>query len=133
MIPVNSLLAVVPLADMPVFEAPDIHWAALSPMLIVMVGGLLGMVAEAFVPQRSRGRIQIAIALVAVLAAFGALLTLTDSGRDLVERTTAALNTEVFSSPGLDAEDANALVGIVARLRKNAGDFTDPRPMPDPL
>lgn len=62
-----------------------------------------------------------------------ALLTLTESGRDLVERATAALNTEVFSSPGLDSDDAASLVGIVARLRKNAGDFTDPRPLPDPL
>lgn len=62
-----------------------------------------------------------------------ALLTLTETGRDLVERATLALNTDVFRSPGIDAEDANALVGIVARLRKNAGDFTDPRPVPDPL
>lgn len=62
-----------------------------------------------------------------------ALLTLTDSGRDLVERATRALNTGVFASPGLDPEDAATLVGIVARLRKNAGDFADPRPVPDPL
>jgi DNA-binding MarR family transcriptional regulator len=62
-----------------------------------------------------------------------ALLTLTETGRDLVERATRALNTDVFRSPGIDADDANALVGIVARMRKNAGDFTDPRPVPDPL
>lgn len=62
-----------------------------------------------------------------------ALLTLTEAGRDLVERATRALNTGVFRSPGIDAEDASALVAIVARLRKNAGDFTDPRPVPDPL
>ena len=62
-----------------------------------------------------------------------ALLTLTDAGRDLVERATLALNTDVFRSPGVNAEDAAALVGVVARLRRNAGDFTDPRPTPDPL
>ncbi|MGF6822123.1 DNA-binding MarR family transcriptional regulator [Microbacterium sp. ZKA21] len=62
-----------------------------------------------------------------------AMLALTDAGRDLVERATAALNTEVFTAPGISAEDAADLVGIVARLRKNAGDFTDPRPQPDPL
>jgi DNA-binding MarR family transcriptional regulator len=62
-----------------------------------------------------------------------ALLTLTDTGRDLVERATRALNTEVFASPGLSPEDAATLVGVVARLRKNAGDFADPRPVPDPL
>ncbi|MGO2521850.1 MAG: MarR family winged helix-turn-helix transcriptional regulator [Microbacterium sp.] len=62
-----------------------------------------------------------------------AMLALTDAGRDLVNRATMALNTEVFAAPGVPSEDAADLVTIVARLRKNAGDFTDPRPLPDPL
>ncbi|SJN40349.1 Transcriptional regulator, MarR family [Microbacterium esteraromaticum] len=62
-----------------------------------------------------------------------AMLTLTDAGRALVEKATAALNAEVFSAPGINSDDAAALVGIVARLRKDAGDFADPRPTPDPL
>ncbi len=62
-----------------------------------------------------------------------ALLALTPAGRDLVERATLALNAEVFSAPGIDGDDAAELVAIVARLRKHAGDFTDPRPAPDPL
>lgn len=62
-----------------------------------------------------------------------AMLALTADGRDLVERATAALNTEVFSRPGLEAADTADLVAIVARLRRDAGDFTDPRPQPDPL
>lgn len=62
-----------------------------------------------------------------------ALLALTVAGRDLVNRATTALNTDVFAAPGVPPEDAADLVAIVARLRKNAGDFTDPRPHPDPL
>jgi len=62
-----------------------------------------------------------------------AMLVLTDDGRTLVERATTALNNEVFSRPGVNSTDAADLVAIVARLRKNAGDFTDPRPQPDPL
>ena len=62
-----------------------------------------------------------------------AMLVLTDSGRELVERATAALNTEVFESPGLNDDDTTELVRIIARFRKEAGDFTDPRPQPDPL
>jgi DNA-binding MarR family transcriptional regulator len=62
-----------------------------------------------------------------------ALLSLTDAGRELVGRATDALNAEVFSDPGLSPDDASDLVSIVARLRKNAGDFADPRPQPDPL
>lgn len=62
-----------------------------------------------------------------------ALLALTDAGRELVERATNALNTEVFADPGMDDGDAAELVAIVARLRKAAGDFADPRPQPDAL
>lgn len=73
MILVNSLFAALPQAD---FVAPEIHWGAISPLLIVMAGGLLGIVIEAFVPQRSRGAIQVPLALVTIVAAFVALLTL---------------------------------------------------------
>jgi len=62
-----------------------------------------------------------------------AMLVLTDEGRALVERATAALNTEVFADPGLGEGDTAELVRILARFRKDAGDFTDPRPQPDPL
>jgi len=62
-----------------------------------------------------------------------AMLVLTPSGRDLVGRATDALNSEVFSNPGLSGEDTVELVRILARFRKDAGDFADPRPLPDPL
>jgi DNA-binding MarR family transcriptional regulator len=62
-----------------------------------------------------------------------AMLALTETGRDLVERATVSLNAEVFADPGLGSDDAAELVAIVARLRRDAGDFTDPRPHPDPL
>ncbi|ANG84338.1 MarR family winged helix-turn-helix transcriptional regulator [Microbacterium aurantiacum] len=62
-----------------------------------------------------------------------AMLVLTASGRTVVEDATAALNAEVFSQPGLDEQDVTDLVRIIARLRRSAGDFTDPRPLPDPL
>jgi len=62
-----------------------------------------------------------------------AMLVLTPAGHELVERATAALNTEVFESPGLSGDDTTELVRIIARLRKDAGDFTDPKPQPEPL
>lgn len=77
MIPVNSLLAALPLADQPVFVAPEIHLAAISPLLIVMVGGLIGILVEAFVPQFIRVAIQVPLALVTIATAFVALITLT--------------------------------------------------------
>lgn len=62
-----------------------------------------------------------------------AMLELTAEGRDLVERATTALNEEVFADPGLGREDTAELIAIVARMRRRAGDFADPRPQPDPL
>lgn len=61
------------------------------------------------------------------------LVVLTDAGRDLAERATAALNTQVFAEPGLSADDTDELVSIIARMRRAAGDFDDPRPSPEPL
>lgn len=62
-----------------------------------------------------------------------AMLALTAAGRDLVDRATTALNAEVFTDPGISRDDAAELVAIVARMRKAAGDFADPRPQPEPL
>lgn len=62
-----------------------------------------------------------------------ALVTLTPAGRELVESATLAMNGGVFADPGMTEADTVELVRILARLRKDAGDFTDPRPVPDPL
>ncbi|WP_243075440.1 MarR family winged helix-turn-helix transcriptional regulator [Microbacterium sp. SS28] len=62
-----------------------------------------------------------------------AMLVLTDEGRALVEGATTALNAEIFEQPGLTEDDTTELVRIIARFRKDAGDFSDPRPAPDPL
>lgn len=61
-----------------------------------------------------------------------ALVSLTPAGREVVEAATLALN-DVFADPGLPDDDTLQLVRILARFRKDAGDFTDPRPIPDPL
>ncbi|MFT4233509.1 MAG: MarR family transcriptional regulator [Microbacterium sp.] len=60
------------------------------------------------------------------------LVTLTAKGRDLIEQATLTLNA-VFAEPGLSAQDTADLVRILARFRKDAGDFTDPPPAPEPL
>jgi DNA-binding MarR family transcriptional regulator len=61
------------------------------------------------------------------------LVVITESGRTLVEQATAALNAEVFTNPGIPAEDLRRMTGILARFRRASGDFTDPAPHPDPL
>lgn len=61
------------------------------------------------------------------------LLTLTKAGHDITEEATQALNENAFTETGLSADDTRAIVGILARFRKQAGDFSDPRPLPEPL
>jgi DNA-binding MarR family transcriptional regulator len=61
------------------------------------------------------------------------LVVLTDEGRALSERATAALNAQVFERPGLSRDDTDELVRLLARMRRDAGDFDDPRPVPEPL
>lgn len=56
----------------------------------------------------------------------GRLVVLTDAGRDLAARATAALNADVFERPGLGEADADALVRIIERLRQDFGDHIEP-------
>ncbi len=51
------------------------------------------------------------------------LVALTAEGRELAERATKALNTEVFEQPDLGAADVRSLVDVLTRLRRDAGDF----------
>lgn len=63
----------------------------------------------------------------------GVLVVLEPAGRELVARATEALNAHVFEDPGLVDDDLVALMGILARYRRDSGDFTDPEPLPEPL
>ncbi|MBP6997162.1 MAG: NADH-quinone oxidoreductase subunit NuoN [Phycicoccus sp.] len=56
------------------FGAVPFDWAALSPMLVVSVGALLGTLVEAFVPRASRYVVQLALSVVTLLAALVALV-----------------------------------------------------------
>jgi DNA-binding MarR family transcriptional regulator len=55
------------------------------------------------------------------------LAELTPAGRRVARRATDAVNSEVFSSPGLDPEHVELLVSVLAHLRRSAGDF-EPAP-----
>ena len=61
------------------------------------------------------------------------LVVITEAGRELATETSAHLNSEVFEVPGLSSEDISDLVRILARLRRDSGDFVDAPPSPTPL
>lgn len=62
--------------------APAIDWAELSPLVIVLVAALIGVLIEAFVVRERRGPLQVGVALVGFVAAFGATVGV---GRGLPE------------------------------------------------
>jgi DNA-binding MarR family transcriptional regulator len=53
----------------------------------------------------------------------GVLAELTDAGRALADRATAALNAKVFSTLPLDERELRTLYRILRRLRRASGDF----------
>ena len=61
------------------------------------------------------------------------LVVLEAAGRELVATASASLNNDVFTNPGMPEDDLTGLVRILARFRRQSGDFIDPPTPPDPL
>lgn len=51
------------------------------------------------------------------------LVTLTREGRSVAQRATRALNREVFEEPGIPEESMQQVIDVLARFRREAGDF----------
>jgi len=72
------------------FTAPDIAWGALSPVLIVLAAGVLGVLVEAFVPDRVRRPVQLVLTFGALVGSIVAVAALwsgvrSSGGRDVLE------------------------------------------------
>ncbi len=72
------------------FTAPDIAWGALSPVLIVLAAGVLGVLVEAFVPDRVRRPVQLVLTFGALVGSIIAVAALwsgvrSSGGRDVLE------------------------------------------------
>lgn len=58
------------------FVAPPIDWAAVSPVLVVLAAGVLGVLLEAFLPARARRATQVTLALAALVGSLVAVVAL---------------------------------------------------------
>ncbi len=54
------------------FEAPAIQWVTLSPLIIVFMAAVVGVLVEAFVPRAQRYAVQVGLALLAMVGALAA-------------------------------------------------------------
>ncbi|MDO8143225.1 MULTISPECIES: NADH-quinone oxidoreductase subunit NuoN [unclassified Isoptericola] len=60
------------------FVAPEIDWAVLSPVLVVLAAGVVGVLVEAFVPARARRVVQLVLTLGALAGSLVAVALLWD-------------------------------------------------------
>ncbi|GAA2116794.1 NADH-quinone oxidoreductase subunit NuoN [Streptomyces synnematoformans] len=94
-------------------EAPHIEYDLLAPTLIVVGAAVLGVAVEAFVPRRHRYVVQVGLAVLAMAAAFGAVVTLAATGHGTDEAQTAAMGALAVDGPALFLQGTILLVGVL--------------------
>ena len=62
------------------FEAPDLNYAALAPLMIVLGAACIGVLVEAFGPREDRQPVQLAVSLVGTVGALVATVVLAING-----------------------------------------------------
>ena len=91
-------------------KLPSIDYGALLPMLILFGVACLGVLIEAFVPRRSRHGVQLTLALLAMVAAFIAVIAERDT------RTVTIGGAVAIDGPTLFLQGALLLLGAVSLL-----------------
>lgn len=102
---------VEPLGRIP---APHIEYAQLSPVLIVVGAAVLGILVEAFVPRRARYYTQVFLTVVALGAAFAAIVGLAANGYATTEKQIAAMGAIAVDGPALFLQGTILLASLVA-------------------
>lgn len=97
------------------FVAPDVDWAALSPVVIVLIAAVLGVLVEAFVPARLRRTVQLSLALVALFGAIIAVAALW-SGVEDTGGTVVLGGSLLVDGPTLVLQGTIALLALLALL-----------------
>jgi len=94
--------------------APHIEYTQLSPTLIVLGAAVLGILIEGFVPRRSRYVSQLLLTVVALAAAFAAVVGLAAGGFGSSKAHIAAMGALAVDGPALFLQGTILLVSLVA-------------------
>ena len=97
------------------FVAPTVDWAALSPVVIVLLAAVVGVLVEAFVPARVRRPVQLALAVAALAGAVVAVAALW-SGVEETGGTVVLGGSLLVDGPTLVLQATIALLALVALL-----------------
>jgi NADH-quinone oxidoreductase subunit N len=98
------------------FQAPKIEYAQLSPVLIVFGAAILGVLAEAFLPRRSRYTAGLALSVIGLAAAFASVVALAADGYASTKAHIAAMGAIAVDGPALFLQGTILLVALVAAV-----------------
>lgn len=94
--------------------APDIEYAQLAPVLIVVGAAVIGILVEAFVPRKARYHSQLFLSVVALAASFAAVVALAAGGYGTTKAKIAAMGAVAVDGPALFLQGTILLASIVA-------------------
>ncbi|MGW7573523.1 NADH-quinone oxidoreductase subunit NuoN [Streptomyces sp. NPDC054765] len=94
--------------------APHIEYTQLSPTLIVLGAAVLGILVEGFVPRRNRYYSQLLLTVVALAAAFAAVIGLAAGGFGSSKAHIAAMGAIAVDGPALFLQGTILLVSMIA-------------------
>ncbi|MFF4952501.1 NADH-quinone oxidoreductase subunit NuoN [Streptomyces chattanoogensis] len=94
--------------------APHIEYAQLSPTLIVLGAAVIGILIETLLPRGSRYYAQLALSVVALAAAFAAVIGLAAGGFGSSKARIAAMGAIAVDGPALFLQGTILLVSLVA-------------------
>ncbi len=100
-----------------ILTAPSIEYGQLSPMLIVFGAALIGVLVEAFAPQKVRYAAQMVLALGGTVAALGSIAALVATSSDAISGgTRAVMGSVAIDGPALFLQTTLLLVAVPSLL-----------------
>lgn len=111
---VHSLWTTAAEGKLDKIPTPHIEYAQLAPTLIVVGAAILGVLVEAFVPRRGRYYVQVFLSVVALAAAFAAVVGLAADGYGTTKAHIAAMGAVAVDGPALFLQGTILLASIVA-------------------
>lgn len=94
--------------------APHIEYTQLSPVLIVIGAAIVSVLVEAFVPRKGRHVAQVFLSVLALAAAFAAVVALAAGGYGTTKAQIAAMGAIAVDGPALFLQGTILLASIVA-------------------
>ncbi|MGW0554903.1 NADH-quinone oxidoreductase subunit NuoN [Streptomyces sp. NPDC002926] len=94
--------------------APSVEYAQLAPALIVVGAAVVGVLVEAFVPRKARYHVQVFLTVLALTAAFAAVVGLAAGGYGTTKAHIAAMGAIAVDGPALFLQGTILLASLVA-------------------